>query len=118
MRSVLALMGADLDAPDHTTLSRRSHPVRCRPFIGVQTWKSGGGWSVSRGVAARMHPGHGRLTSGHIFMAGTEDGSVVKRLQRTEDGWQLVSDNVVYTPVPWPRDAVVLGQVMWTGRRL
>ena len=43
---------------------------------------------------------------------------VVKRLQRTEAGWQLVSDNRAYKPVPWPRDAQVLGQVMWTGRTL
>ena len=53
-----------------------------------------------------------------IFAVRTEDGPVVKRLQRDEDGWQLVSDNTAYTPVPWPRDAVVLGQVMWTGRTL
>ena len=53
-----------------------------------------------------------------IFAVRTEDGPVVKRLQRDDDGWQLVSDNPAYTPVPWPRDAVVLGQVMWTGRTL
>ena len=53
-----------------------------------------------------------------IFAVRTEDGPVVKRLQRTEDGWQLVSDNRAYTPVPWPEGAVVLGQVMWTGRTL
>ena len=53
-----------------------------------------------------------------IFAVRTEDGPVVKRLQRDEDGWQLVSDNPAYTPVPWPRDAQVLGQVMWTGRTL
>ena len=41
-----------------------------------------------------------------IFAVRTEDGPVVKRLQRDEDGWQLVSDNKAYTPVPWPRDAV------------
>ena len=45
----------------------------------------------------------------------TEAGPVVKRLQRTEDGWQLVSDNPAYKPIPWPRDAQVLGQVTWTG---
>ena len=50
-----------------------------------------------------------------IFAIRTDDGPVVKRLQRDEDGWQLVSDNTAYTPVPWPREAVVLGQVMWTG---
>ncbi len=53
-----------------------------------------------------------------IFAVRTENGPVVKRLQRTEDGWQLVSDNKAYKPVPWPDGAVVLGQVMWTGRTL
>ena len=53
-----------------------------------------------------------------IFAVRTEDGPVVKRLQRDDDGWQLVSDNTAYKPVPWPRDAGVLGQVMWTGRTL
>ena len=53
-----------------------------------------------------------------IFAVRTEDGPVVKRLHRTEDGWQLVSDNKAYKPIPWPREAVVLGQVMWTGRTL
>ena len=47
-----------------------------------------------------------------------EDGPVVKRLHRTGDGWQLVSDNKAYKPVPWPNGADVLGQVMWTGRTL
>ncbi len=53
-----------------------------------------------------------------IFAVRTEDGPVVKRLHRTDDGWQLISDNKTYKPVPWPREAVVLGQVMWTGRTL
>ena len=53
-----------------------------------------------------------------IFAVRTEDGPVVKRLQRDEDGWQLVSDNTAYKPIPWPDGAVVLGQIMWTGRTL
>ncbi len=54
-----------------------------------------------------------------VFAVRTEDGPVVKRLRRhDEDGWWLVSDNEDYTPRPWPRDAGVLGQVMWTGRTL
>ena len=53
-----------------------------------------------------------------IFAVRTEAGPVVKRLQRTENGWQLVSDNPAYEPVPWPEEAAVLGQVMWTGRTL
>ncbi len=53
-----------------------------------------------------------------IFAVRVDDGPVVKRLQRTEDGWCLTSDNTAYTPIPWPRDAQVRGQVMWTGRTL
>ena len=53
-----------------------------------------------------------------IFAVRTDDGPVVKRLQRDEDGWQLVSDNTAYKPIPWPDGAVVLGQIMWTGRTL
>ena len=53
-----------------------------------------------------------------IFAVRADDGPVVKRLQHDDDGWQLASDNKAYKPVPWPRDAQVLGQVMWTGRTL
>ena len=53
-----------------------------------------------------------------IFAVRTEEGPIVKRLRRDDDGWQLVSDNKAYKPVPWPKEAVVLGQVMWTGRTL
>ena len=56
-----------------------------------------------------------------IFVVWTEDGVVVKRLARDGDGWLLVSDNEdqeAYPPIPWPEDAVVRGQVMWTGKML
>ena len=57
-----------------------------------------------------------------IFALRAEDGPVVKRLQHADGkGWQLVSDNDDkdrYPTVPWPKDAVVRGQVMWTGRTL
>ena len=54
-----------------------------------------------------------------IFAVRTEDGPLVKRLQHADGkGWRLVSDNPAYKPVPWPDEAVVLGQVMWTGRTL
>ena len=54
-----------------------------------------------------------------VFAVRTEDGPVVKRLRRhDEGGWWLDSDNEAYQPVPWPTEAAVLGQVMWTGRTL
>ena len=52
-----------------------------------------------------------------IFAVRTEDGPVVKRLQRDDDGWRLVSDNTAYTPVAWPREAVVLGKSCGRGGR-
>lgn len=51
----------------------------------------------------------------------TEDGVLVKRLVRKGDDWILVSDNEEeeeYPPIPWPERAVVIGQVMWTGKML
>lgn len=53
-----------------------------------------------------------------IFALRVEDGLVVKRLHREGDDWVLASDNRAYSPQPWPEGAVVLGQVMWTGRTL
>ena len=47
-----------------------------------------------------------------------EEGPVVKRLRHDAAGWWLVSENEAYAPRPWPADAAVLGQVMWTGRSL
>ena len=56
---------------------------------------------------------------GRIFVVRTEDGLIVKRAGKSRAGnWQLVSDDRAYKPVLWPQDAVVLGQVMWTGRTL
>ena len=54
-----------------------------------------------------------------IFAVRAEDDPVVKRLRHADGkGWQLVSDNTAYKPVPWPEEAVVIGQVMWTGKTL
>ena len=53
-----------------------------------------------------------------IFVLGTEDGTIVKRLAKKGQDWQLVSDNKNYNPPPWPQEATVIGQVMWTGRTL
>ena len=54
-----------------------------------------------------------------IFAVRADGGPVVKRLRHADGkGWRLVSDNKAYKPVPWPDAAVVLGQVMWTGRTL
>ena len=60
-----------------------------------------------------------RRLAGRIFAVRSDDGLQIKRLEHDNHDWLLVSDNnKEYKPVPWPREAVVIGQVMWTGRTL
>ena len=62
-----------------------------------------------------------RRLHNHIYVVWTEDGLVVKRLMRDGDDWMMVSDNEdqeTYPPVPWPEDAIVRGEVMWTGQSM
>ena len=59
-----------------------------------------------------------RRLQSHIFVLWADEGVIVKRLAHDNRHWQLVSDNTHYKPLPWPREATVIGQVMWTGRTL
>ena len=56
---------------------------------------------------------------GRIFVVRTEDGLVVKRAGKSDDGhWQLVSDHPSWLDAPWPDDAVIIGEVRWMAREL
>ncbi len=59
-----------------------------------------------------------RRLKNRIFAVRSGDGPLIKRLMHDNHHWLLVSDNKEYKPVKWPREAVVIGQVMWTGRTL
>ena len=59
-----------------------------------------------------------RRLENRIFAVRSDDGPLIKRLMHDNHHWLLVSDNEEYKPVKWPREAVVIGQVMWTGRTL
>ena len=60
-----------------------------------------------------------RRRVGRIFIVRTADGLIVKRAGKNRaGGWRLESDHPAWSPVPWPDDAQVLGQVVWTGRTL
>ena len=58
-----------------------------------------------------------RKLKGHIYVLRTEDGLVVKRAGKDEDGgWQLLSDHPEWKPQPWPYGAEVIGEVKWMAR--
>ncbi len=59
-----------------------------------------------------------RRLENRIFAVRSDDGPLIKRLMHDNHHWLLVSDNEEYKPMKWPREAVVIGQVMWTGRTL
>ncbi len=57
--------------------------------------------------------------AGRIFVMRTEDGLVVKRVGRDEEGnWRIESDNEDWEPVPWANDTEIIGEVRWAARTL
>ena len=62
-----------------------------------------------------------RRREGRVYVVWTEDGLIVKRAGRGEDGeWMLMSDAGPpdWPPVPWPHAAKIKGEVIWTARTL
>ncbi len=61
--------------------------------------------------------GRRRRRDRRIFVLRTEDGLVVKRAGKDAEGnWQIESDNEDWEPVPWSRDAEIIGEVRWAAR--
>ena len=57
-----------------------------------------------------------RRRAGRIFVVTTDEGLVVKRLERRGRQWFLASDHPSWQPMPWPREAEVVGEVRWASR--
>ena len=94
------------------------NPEECRT-IRVQ----GSSMEPTLGAGSRIlvDPQRTRRLRDRIFVVGTAEGLLVKRLTRDGGYWLLVSDNEdqeAYPPIPWPEGAIVRGQVMWAGRTL
>ena len=61
--------------------------------------------------------GRRRRREGRIFVLRTEDGLVVKRVGRDEEGnWQIESEHSAWPPVPWTDTTEIIGEVRWLGR--
>ena len=57
-----------------------------------------------------------RRRAGRLFVIDTGEGLVVKRLGRKGRHWLLLSDHPSWEPVPWPREAEMVGEVRWASR--
>ena len=58
-----------------------------------------------------------RRHTGRIYVVRTEDGLLVKRLNKDKKGnWQLVSDNPEWDNIPLPTNAEIIGEVKWSGK--
>ena len=60
--------------------------------------------------------GRRRRRVGRIFVMRTEDGLVVKRVGRDEEGnWRIESEHPAWPPVPWSDTTEIIGEVLWYG---
>ena len=58
-----------------------------------------------------------RRLSGHVYVLRTDDGVVVKRLARGDDGqWQVLSDHPAWPPQPWDDTNEIIGEVRWAAQ--
>ena len=61
--------------------------------------------------------GRRRRRVGRILVMRTEDGLVVKRVGRDEEGnWLIESEHPAWPPVPWSDTTEIVGEVRWLGR--
>ena len=56
------------------------------------------------------------LREGRVYVMRTEDGLVVKRVERNSQGWWLTSDNPAWVPAPLANDTDIIGEVRWAAR--
>ncbi len=59
-----------------------------------------------------------RRRSKRIYVIRTDDGLVVRRLNKESSKWQLISDHPTWESMSWADDMVVIGAVVWTARTL
>ncbi len=77
--------------------------------------------TLSAGCSILVNRAETRRQAGRIYVLRMEEGLVVKRAGRSEDGgWLLTSDNESpdWPSVPWPREAEVIGEVRWMAKTL
>jgi len=74
--------------------------------------------TLSDGDAILVDRGDRRGVSGAIHVVRHDGVLLVKRLARTRDGFELVSDNPAYAPIVLTGPPDLIGRVVWLSRSL
>ena len=71
--------------------------------------------TIREGDLVLLDAGRAEPLDGRVFVVFTGEGVLVKRLRRTDDRWELESDNPAYEPRAVTGRDRILGQVAWAG---
>ena len=71
--------------------------------------------AIRDGDLVVLDAGRAEPLDGQVFVVRTGEGILVKRLRRTDDRWDLESDNSAYEPRAVTGQDRLLGQVAWAG---
>jgi phage repressor protein C with HTH and peptisase S24 domain len=71
--------------------------------------------AIRDGDLVVLDAGRAEPLDGQMFVVRTGEGVLVKRLRRTDDRWELESDNPAYEPRAVTGRDRILGQVAWAG---
>jgi len=71
--------------------------------------------TIRDGDLVVLDAGRAEPLDGQVFVVLTGEGVLVKRVRRTDDGWELQSDNPAYEPRAVTDRDRILGQVAWAG---
>ena len=101
----------------HITVSRSLLPGWARPsrLACIRAVGDSMEPTLHDGDLILLDRSHIEPLDGHVFVAHTGDGLVVKRLRHDGHRWELASDNPAYPPRPAGDGARVVGRVAWSG---
>ena len=71
--------------------------------------------AIRDGDLVVLEASRAKPSDGQVFVVRTGEGILVKRLRRTDDRWELESDNTAYEHRAATDRDRILGQVAWAG---
>ena len=74
--------------------------------------------TLPEGSAILVDRAQRRRQAGRIYVIRGENGLLVKRALRQQQGWVMASDNSPHPSLPWQPDAQVIGEVRWMARSI